>query len=622
MSGNPRRAVQSRTGKVLAILAFNLLSIAAIVAWTTPPANRYELSIYTALPPSFWVLTVLSLFMGALVVLETSRHKSLGSTWIAGIAVIVGANLLLMGLPSIRGYVYLGRWDELTHIGFMLDIIETRQIGAVNFYPLDHLLGVTVYWLADRSINEVLRYVPPFFSLYYVISLYTLARHLFGKTKETLLSVLLGSILIFGPDQVSFAPASQSFFLMPSIIYVYFRSRSSRGGFEFTGLLILLLLFVIFFHPMTSFYLVVVLLCLELAPLVRKRYVGNHHASAATSPRRHSLNLMLTTVAIFFLWYFAFAAITRSFAALVNWLVFQSGTSQAQTYAGIIATADVRLVDLLLLAVFTYGQLIVLTVLGLLSSVFVFRRLKRNLTTASGQSPSNEVFLTVGFLVFTFFGVFFLFSYFLVGFARIESYSMLFATLLVGERLARLTQSDNMTRNPAQRAHKRIRLRSFLATTIVVLLICVSTFNLYLSPITRKENQHVTESELVGMKWFFEHRDKSMLTYELGLSQLTFHHALFGDAVPTPNLRYGSVTTPLDHFGYSNGSSMATYYGVPGYLLVTTLGRAFYPEIYPTYTSRWRFTPDDFERLDHDSNALRIFDGGDLTIYYFGRHGA
>src|SRR5205809_1309070 len=133
---------------------------------------------------------------------------------------------------------------------------------------------------------------------------------------------------------------------------------------------------------------------------------------------------------------------------------------------------------------------------------------------------------------------------------------MMFATILAGRGVIRMSYSRPAS-NPGVRTSQTAGpFRIAMVAVVLGLVICTSTFNLYLSPITKKENQQVAESELVGMKWFFEHRDQSMSVYELGLSQLRFYQALFGVAAPATNLRYGPVATPVDHFGYQNGTAL------------------------------------------------------------------
>lgn len=606
-----------RLSKAFAIVGFNLLTLATAVAWATPLVNGYEISVYAAFPGYFWALVVSGLILGVLAVVSvgTSYPRS-GPTWAAGIAVIVAANLLLMELPHIRGYALFGRSDELTHAGFILDIIQSGRIGSSNVYPLDHIFGVMIYFVASQTIAEVMSEVPILFSFFYVASLYLLARRLFGKTRETLGIVLIGSILIFGANQVQFAPDSESFFLVPLALFLYFRSRATTNRVQFSALLVLLLTAMIFFHPMTAFYVLIMLLCAEAAARVRKRAMNLIPREGKPDGGRGAANLIFVTVAIFFVWYFTAPPIGDSVAVLIDRLISIAGTSQAQSYANIISQAKVHVIDLVSLSAYAYGQLAILSAFAVPFAVASFRSLKSEGGRASISSSGADFFWALGFVAFSLFAMIFFFGYFLVGFERIERYTMLFATIIVGKNLSRLPLARSSSR-VARSMKASTAARIGILPVVVILLVCLSTFNLYLSPIIRKENQQVAASELTGMRWFFEERNQSMTVYELGLSQARFYQALFGVNAPAVDLRYGAVATPVNHFGYQNGTALGEYYNQTGYLVISKLGRIFYQSIYPTYETEWRFTPSDFNSLENDSTVIRVYDDSGVTIYLY-----
>ena len=145
-----------------------------------------------------------------------------------------------------------------------------------------------------------------------------------------------------------------------------------------------------------------------------------------------------------------------------------------------------------------------------------------------------------------------------------------------------------------------------------------STFNLYFSPITKLNNEQVTETEINGMTWFFDHRNEEMLIHEMGVTQSVFHTAIFGRAMSSKNIRYGECTQPVDHFDYVNKTLLGDYYEDQIYLLISTLGRLYYPEVHPKYEEHWRFTADDFCKLEKDNTILRIYDNGNVNIYFCG----
>lgn len=121
------------------------------------------------------------------------------------------------------------------------------------------------------------------------------------------------------------------------------------------------------------------------------------------------------------------------------------------------------------------------------------------------------------------------------------------------------------------------------------------------------------------MTLFFDHRNEELFIQEMGLSQKRFHDAIFGISIPAKNIRYGVATPPVDHFDYINKTSLGEYYEDQRYLLISLLGRISYPELHPKYEKQWRFTAEDFCMLEKDNTVLRIYDNGNLNIYFISR---
>lgn len=167
-------------------------------------------------------------------------------------------------------------------------------------------------------------------------------------------------------------------------------------------------------------------------------------------------------------------------------------------------------------------------------------------------------------------------------------------------------------------------IKPLIIAVIFIPLLVASTFNLYYSPPTNYPNEQVTFSEYQGMQTFFEKRDDSFRAYEYKLSQTRFFDAIYYYQIDTnkhkfnissKNLRYVD-TMPIDHFGYDNYTSMADYYNKSSYLLINDLGKDLYASIYPQYKDKWRFTPDDFEKLNYDNGLSLIYDNSNLEIYF------
>lgn len=106
-----------------------------------------------------------------------------------------------------------------------------------------------------------------------------------------------------------------------------------------------------------------------------------------------------------------------------------------------------------------------------------------------------------------------------------------------------------------------------------------------------------------------------MLILSLGITQLEFHNAIFGRMANRKDILFGRETSPADHFGYMNYTSFSHVYKTSRYFILTTPGKDFYRFIFPEYKEFWRYTEDDFDRLNDDSGVDLIYSNGDLTTY-------
>ena len=75
-----------------------------------------------------------------------------------------------------------------------------------------------------------------------------------------------------------------------------------------------------------------------------------------------------------------------------------------------------------------------------------------------------------------------------------------------------------------------------------------------------------------------------------------------------------------DHFNYINNTNTLGE-SIPGtsneYYIDYEVNRLFYPQIYPEYKDQWKFTPNDFSRLDNvDPSVNQIYSNGNFWINY------
>src|SRR5438046_2840109 len=139
----------------------------ALVAHRSP-ATKYEVSIYSAVSPIFWVLVMVAVGTSFLLCLaETIRRKGYDK-WPWGPLLSIPSMALIQLLPLIRGYYLYGRNDVLTYIGTTIDLRSSGHLAADNFYPLLHMMSVEVSLLASSSLATDFELILPL--LYLVFS--------------------------------------------------------------------------------------------------------------------------------------------------------------------------------------------------------------------------------------------------------------------------------------------------------------------------------------------------------------------------------------------------------------------------------------------------------------------
>jgi hypothetical protein len=601
---------ENKVIKIVAIIAFTFIISALTIIAKTSPASGYEISIYDAYPWYFWVFIITSIFMGQIILLKSTLSSDKNDKhWVFGFLAILTTNIILLFMPFIRGYAIYGRGDVFSHVGHVKDIFRTTSIGTDNFYPLDHVLTASLSYITGINVEHAVNIIPPIFSLFYIISIYFLAKQIFERKGEVLFVLAFASILLFSNGNLIFAPSVQSFFLLPFVLYLYFKSRDSRNPVEFGILLIISLFFIVFFHPMTTLFLILVFLILEFCLFIHKNINKKQGFELPKLQKRGSFNVILISFITFFIWYFSFSAITGMFRRVLNWLIYEIGKSGLETYSELIARIQPDFFDLIEGILNTFGQIIILGFLSFIFSIYIFNIWRRH--TGEQKLKFYHIFFSTGSLIFIILSIIFFFNAFIIGFGRVSKYTFFSSSVFVALSFYLLFEKSEFSFN-------KQRFKSISLCIILILLLFFSTFNLYPSPITKSTNQQVTETEINGMTWFFDHRNEEMVIQEIGLSQSRFHDALFGKAIPRKNIRHGEVTRPVDHFSYIDKTSLGDYYEDQRYLLISVLGRILYPELIPKYEESWRFTADDFCMLEKDNTVLRIYDNGNVNIYFVG----
>ena len=598
-----REAVRT---KLLVLLGFLLCSLVGGFLVVVPPARGYEISIYRAFPLYFWGLVIATIFVGQLVIVRGGvRSSNADRYWIFGILLIMIVNLALLLMPLIRGYPVYGRGDVLTHLGTIRSIRTTGSLGT-NVYPILHVMVLSFSYLTGVESMRIINLVPPAASLVFLSSTYLLLRELFDEA-ERFLFILPFSLLLFETTAHLLAvPYALSVLFVPLSLYLLVKEqRTSSSGTR--AVLLVSLLFIILSHPLTALFLLLI--------------VGSY-ALVARVPRineRIGLRGSVATLifVIFLSWYGNFAGfylrIISFFQAISG---VGGGSSALENYGSTLSRTSPELIDLLELATFSYGTAAITMGLASLFLLVIGGLLLKGTTPID---DFNHPFFWTSILLFVAFTVlsvlFLVKNVIAAGFGRPLMFARFFAVIFSGLLFHFLWQHAGDI-PPLKRFDSNTVESAIIVVFVAVLLVftTILTFSVYFSPLQADYNHQVSEMELSGTEWAFEHRNEGLVFNEFGIAHYRFYHLFYGDRTQSETIRT-SGTLPPDHFGYDNGSRLGDHYHNNTYLMLTRLGRITYPTKFPDYREFWRFTPRDFQQLERDPTVARLYDNGEYNQY-------
>jgi len=603
--------------KTKAIIAFTCIIISLIIIVITPPAAGYEISIYNAYPWYFWFFMLTAIFLGQLIVLKDIFCRLLkknNNSWLLGIIIILFPVVIFLFLPIIRGYPTYGFGDHLYHIGEVKDILQYGSIAENNFYPNLHILTAGLTWMTGSDIISIVNFLSRFFFFFSPISLYLLYKIMFNNKDEMKFAFVLAStFLFFGSFCKYIAPYNQSFLLIPIILYLYLKRGNIQNNLNFSILFIIFIVSYTFYHPLNILFLILVFLFFAITFYLYPKINGiNLIEYPEKILKEKSVNIILFSILLFFLWYFSFSSIVGSFYKVFSSIFYGAGESFFQSQATALSSYSPKLFDTIKMIVYTYGVLLIVFLLSMFSLTYILIKWWRN-----KQSFRLRFFLVFSGISFFVFGVLLagaFFVDFIVGWNRFLVWVSIFSIILITLAFYSLLSNYRYDNNPIK------SIKKIMATIIVciflILLTFLSTFTFYNSPLTGDANLQVTNMDWAGVEWIMDYKNKQIVIEDLGITHWRFSSAIYGVKESYLMESVSNIIKPLpDHFSYHNKSSLGEYYNESRYMIITRLARIRYPESYPSYKELWRFTPQDFNQLQGDNSVNRVFDNGDFEAY-------
>ena len=584
--------------KVLSIFGFVLILFSLYIIALTPGAQGYEISLYDEYPTYFWYLIIFCIFAFQIIIfLNIFTEMSSSISWKASYIGIVILFSILLLIPLIRRYALMGSGDPASHLGYMLDILQTGHIGS-NTYPIAHLLGIITYWICGFDLNVSMLLYPCIFFVFYALVSYLLVDNILDTRTSMLIGMILVPLAIGGSH---FTPQAQSNCYMPFVLYLYFSRFSEKNAFIYGMLMVVSSVLITFYHPLTSLFLIFSFVIFELSYSIFKYFKFDLYLAIRRSPQ-----IIIIMTIIFWMWQ-SYARIIFGTFKKVNMWLYQDATessSMFETYIEQISLVQPDLIYLLSSFVYVYGKGLILVFMGLVSIIVVFKAWN-----------DKGIYINIYYLMFSIiFVICVVFGYgslFIVtgtGYGRVMYYALFMSFFLIPAAVGYLLKMPD-------RPTLRVKLSLILFIMLLFCLAYLTPLTLYHSPIIKSVGQHVTDSQLIGIDTFFEIRNEQIQIIDVGISVDRIKDALYGRSKKMENVVYRTTFKVPYHFGYTNDTYFGNTFREPTYFTVGALFRISYQALIPEYPERWNFNQTDFFMLENDMSVSKVYSNREFDVY-------
>lgn len=586
--------------KILLIIEYLIIFSALIIILIIPSFNSYEFSIYGAYPSFFWYLLILSIFLGIVCAILSLQNIETENLWVIGLLAEVIAISILLFIPMIRGYFLYGSGDVSTHIGYMLDIENTGSFGT-DHYPGFHIIGTIIKLLSGLPYGTITMGYVALLSLISIFFWFILGKTIIKDRNAVVVLVLIAALPMLTSGL--FTPNSLANLLFPLLIFFSARSIiESNLGLSLCFVLVGGLL--VFFHPLVSIMALLVLTMLVLYIAVHRYYVQNDISS-------NKVIIISVLIAIIF---FSWSSYLISFLNVLKPLL-DSITGSGEIESGftgqldLISSVDLDFIYLVKLVMYSYGSVIIFGFLTLICiSLIFYYSLKGKKLILNSHFLYFSIIACITFYTLTLL-IFLTINEFNI--SRIYRIGLIFSFIIVAYTITIVVNIYNEYLTKIKKL--------FLITFILILLLSLIyfvTFGFHLSPIIKKSHQQVMESNSFTTQHYFEHRDSSIPVIDHGISLMRFNHFLYGKTT-TP---YQFTPIPLDqipnHYGYTESNNFGSHYDQDHYFFLTKEFVGFYPNMFPEFPDKWRYTDKDFQMLEFDSSVNKVYSNKFSYISY------
>lgn len=595
--------------KPLATVAFCLITAALWIAARTPSVRGYEISIYAAYPWYFWLFLITSVAIGIYILVQQAFAAKSSKWWLAGFAIVLLVNSIVLLFPIFRGYFFNDVSDGLYHLGMIRDIELTGHVGDYNFYPVSHVLAIGMSSVSGLDFKTVVMILPTLFYLLYIAGVYLLARAIGRSRGEVLLIATFGTVLLLAFYNSTFTPFTLSFAIIPWVMFLYHRSVTPAANTVGNRIvLVIMLLLIPFFHIFSALALVFAFIVFKITVLIHRRLTKQEDPYAHKATPSISLAPALITLILCFVWFSGFTAFSKNILETYNWFIHGVGETPVAGMGESLERSGWTMSQVLWHAVKAGGHHLLYFLLSLVAISVVLKKI----FSWRNSLRREEIFYS---LILVMFGLGYLLTLTTAlptgGEPRFPAWFLMAATVLCGMVLHQMISPWLRRENPTRRKAPGKRIAPYLLTAIIIACATIGIFTVHFSPIVKVANHQVTKASQVGMEWLLEYKDaEEPVTYsDEYIPRVPLYRVGSGSQEPEVG------TVPLyapPHFGYDLWDSLAYSFDSDGYLVIGERTRAIYKELWP---ERGSFTVGDFVKLSSDPAVAKLYNNGGMETW-------
>jgi len=601
---------RQRFQKVALIFLFSLLSVALIITWNSP-ATGHEPSIYHSTPLILWVSLIASVIVGiALVVVSIARNElEQNYLWKIGFLLVFLCYTICLALFIIRGYhMWCMEGDPAIHIGSIKETLNSGHFPTSLIYPITHIYLSEIVFFTSLDLVILHKIVPPVFGLLCVLFMYVLAKALFSNYGGAVLAGVISCCLTFG-WYLNLTPNGLSNMLIPFALFLTVKFLQKRKWTWAVPLSTIIILYPVF-HVLPAVVLGLVLLMLwipgklmDAIQSLRKKKICFLKYSSKDFRLVFPFLLLLSW---FILWISSFQVFGYTIKDIYNTVALEEKETKGTAFLDQISYAQNYGYSVIEQALKVYGVQGILILLSLLALLVLWREF-----TVKGHKKPLISFYGPFFAILFLMGVLFIFNL-PFGPFRFMIYISMLGTLFTAYFLSYFLVDRRTKSNPLL---QKTGFKVSCVTVVITLLFLASMLILYPSPYNLSPSYHTTHSDVMGMTFFYTHRDVRVSVTGITVAPGRFSHAFL-----TPKERsVQGLPVHLEgqivpwHFGYDEYHTLSALYANEMNMIITQRDRLQYVDLFPDM-AELRFTGQDFEQLDYDPGICFLYSNGGFDL--------